>query len=280
MEVKLLSPDVPEELRYREWRLYRNISGDWLRTSTDENLWGAPQVLETGSFRFEFRQRDAAAVQAVAARAEAIYQQLHAALGLAYQPESSPLVVQVQAENVGVGPARFGGRRVVLLSPALQRARLGAEDSAVLSEGLTKALTERVAAQAAARTPFDARWAIVYEATKRWLAREADPFRRGNRVDEIGALAYQMQLNRQPTLWQLHERRTVYYWQAGWTLTSAEVLVEYLLGEGRHTDPQGIFRAMAAHTRWDEFAQAAAGMSAAELEKAWHAYLLRQYQLR
>ncbi|MEZ4709385.1 MAG: hypothetical protein R3A44_19405 [Caldilineaceae bacterium] len=67
---------------YRETRFYRQSHDGWLRTLPPAAFWGQERVLETNHLRFEFRERDAAAITAIANRMEEAYLSLRELLAL------------------------------------------------------------------------------------------------------------------------------------------------------------------------------------------------------
>lgn len=76
-------PDYPgAPLDYRQAVPYRQTDGRWARSAPSETLWGPPRRLRTRHFTFEYRERDAAAAQAVAAEIEDFYARLRADLAL------------------------------------------------------------------------------------------------------------------------------------------------------------------------------------------------------
>ena len=76
-------PDFPgQPLDYRQALPYRYIDGRWARSAPTETLWGPTRRLLTRHFAFEYPERDAATVRAVAAEIETFYQRLRADLDL------------------------------------------------------------------------------------------------------------------------------------------------------------------------------------------------------
>ncbi|MEZ4661788.1 MAG: hypothetical protein R2911_29910 [Caldilineaceae bacterium] len=67
---------------YRETRFYRQGPNGWLRTLPPAAFWGQERVLETNHLRFEFRERDAATIMAIANRIEESYLSLREVLAL------------------------------------------------------------------------------------------------------------------------------------------------------------------------------------------------------
>lgn len=76
-------PDFPgQALDYRQVLPYRYVAGRWVRSAPTATLWGPTHRLLTRHFVFEYPERDAATVHAVADEIEAFYQRLRADLDL------------------------------------------------------------------------------------------------------------------------------------------------------------------------------------------------------
>lgn len=280
VEVRLRTPEVPDVEAYRQYRLYRNLAGEWLRTSTEETLWGEVEEQRVGIFHFVYRSQDRGAVDAVAAEVDAIWRGLHSRVGLHRGPEDPSLHIVVQGENVGGGPARFHGDRLRLLSPKLSRTRLSDSEGQALSRMVSAALARLVLDRFMERRRFDPQWALTYEAALAWLAEEANPLLPGDPRLETGALGKWISQSGLPRLDDLLERRTTsYYWWAGWAPTAAHTLIAYAMntyGADRFNDLiVGLTRA----EDWEGLTQSVFGVSAPEFEAGWHAYLRWRYGL-
>src|SRR5262249_15511050 len=76
-------PDFPTgPLDYTQALPYRYVNGRWARSEPDAGLWGKMRRLTTPHFIFEYDERDAPAVNAVAADIERFYSQLRSDLDL------------------------------------------------------------------------------------------------------------------------------------------------------------------------------------------------------
>lgn len=274
VEVRYLAPETPDRLAYRERQAYRHRAGEWLRTAPPLDWWGAEQTLETPSFRFRYRERDAAAVEAVAAAVDGARAEMLARLGLPVDPEPSPLEVMVQPDQTRAAAPEFSGRRLILLSPHLARSRLLDDETQALSRPLFLALSRRISREALADHPFDPRWAGLFDAAQAWLARDVNPFLPPDPKLETGALRQYAARNGLPTLADLHELRYAgYYWWAGWASTGLEALVAYIMntcGPDRFDD---LVYGLSRYTTWEDLSQDLCGVSAAALEQSWHDYL-------
>ncbi|MBI3958974.1 MAG: hypothetical protein HY328_09200 [Chloroflexi bacterium] len=280
VEVWLRAAEVPDVEQYREYRLYRNLAGEWLRTSTDVDLWGAPTERSAGVFHFVYSAQDAQAVERVAAEVETLWQNLCQRLGLNPTPEDPSLRIVIQGENVGVGPLRFDGDRLLLLSPRLARAPVYEDEAQTLSRMIATALTRRAMDRFMQGRGFDPRWAVTYEAALVWLAEDANPLLPRNPRQESGSLRKRVAQFGLPRLDDLLEKRTAnYFWWSGWVSTAGHSLVTYEMntyGADRFDD---LLVGLAVAEDWEELSQSVFGVSAAELERGWQRYLHWRYQL-
>lgn len=280
VEVRLAAAEVPDVEQYREYRIYRNLAGEWLRTSTDAALWRAENEQTTGPFHFVYNAQDAAAVEKVAPEAERIWQNLHEQLGLTATLDDTIFQIVIQGENVGVGPLRFEGDRLLLLSPKLTRAPVAEDESQTLSRLVSTALTRRAMDRFMQGRGFDPRWSVTYEAALEWLAEDANPLLPPDPKQETGSLRKWVSQNGLPRLGDLLEKRTAtYYWWSGWASTAGHSLVAYAMntyGAERFDD---LILGLTTAQDWEQLSRAVFGVSAGELEAGWHAYLRWRYGL-
>lgn len=280
VEVRLSAAEVPDLEQYREYRLYRNLAGEWLRTSTDTELWGAQSEISAGLFHFVYNAQDAAAVEKVAPQAETIWQNLHARLGLAINPKETSLQVVVQGENVGIGPVRFEGDRLLLLSPKLTRAPVYEDEAQTLSRMISTALTRRAMDRFMQDRGFDPRWSVTYEAVLEWLAEDVNPLLPRDPKQESGALRKRVSQDGLPRLDDLLEKRTAsYFWWTGWASSAGHSLVVYAMNTYSAERFDDLIVGLATADDWEQLSRAVFGVSAGELEAGWHGYLRRRYGL-
>lgn len=280
VEVILAAPEVPDVEQYREYRLYRNVAGEWLRTATDSELWGAQTEQTTGIFHFVYNAQDASAVERVAPEVELIWRNLHERLGLTMTPVESSLSIVIQGENVGIGPVRFDGDRLLLLSPKLTRAPIYEDDSQTLSRMVATALTRRAMDRFMQGRGFDPRWSVTYEGALSWLAEETNPLLPPDPRQESGALRKRVAQFGLPRLDDLLEKRHAgYYWWAGWVSSAGHSLLAYAMNTYGADRIDDLIVGLTTAQDWEELTQTVFGVSAAEFERGWHAYLRWRYGL-
>lgn len=153
VEAVLSVPDdasVEEAIPLRVTYFYRRTPAGWLRTAPQAALWGEPQTLETAYFRFEFREKDAAAVQQVADQIDAHYRTVRRDLGLALPVFSAAkIVLDISPETVPLPDLyrahdRFNlnGTRIMLSSPGVHQTPAHLSDAEILAQSVSLLLIE------------------------------------------------------------------------------------------------------------------------------------------
>lgn len=280
VEVRLTAAEVPNVEAYREYRIYRNLAGEWLRTSTDTALWGAENEQTAGPFRFVYNAQDGAAVEEVASQVETIWQNLHDRLGLPPAADNGSLQIVIQGENVGIGSVRFEGDRLLLLSPKLTRRPVYEDEAQTLSRMLSTALTRRAIERFMQGRGFDPRWSVTYEAALEWLAEDVNPLLPPDPKQESGALRKWVAQNGLPRLDDLLEKRTAsYFWWTGWASTAGHSLVAYGMNTYGAERIDDLIVGLTTAEDWDDLTQEVFQVSAQEFELGWHDYLRWRYLL-
>lgn len=281
VEVRILAPEVPDVEEYRQRYIYRNVAGEWLRSSTDVTLWGAVTEAQSGIFHFTYSTRDAEAVEQVIPQVETIWANLHARLALPENPAESDLRIVVQGDNVGISPLRFDGDRLVLISPKLLRAPVYEDEAQTLSGQIATALTRKAMDQFMQGRGFDPRWSITYEAALKWLAEDANPLLPREPKQESGALRKYVAQTGLPRLNDLLEKREAdYFWFTGWASTAAHSLVTYALNVHGRDKIDDLIVGLTHAADWEALTQSVFGVSASDFEAGWHRYLRQRYELK
>jgi len=280
VEVRLTAAEVPDVEAYREYRIYRNLAGEWLRTSTDTALWGAENEQTVRSFHFVYNAQDGAAVEEVVPQVEMIWQNLHDRLGLTLAVEDDPLQIVIQGENVGIGTVRFEGDRLLLLSPKLTRSPVYEDEAQTLSRMVSTALTRQAMDGFMQGRGFDPRWSVTYEAALDWLAEDVNPMLPRDPKQESGSLRKWVAQNGLPRLEDMLEKRTAaYFWWTGWASTAGHSLVAYGMNTYGADRIDDLIAGLSSAQEWDELTQAVFQVSASEFEAGWHDYLRWRYGL-
>ncbi len=272
-----------EALAYQEGIVFRSVGSRWLRTSPEPALWGVLYLDTEGPVAFEYRERDTDAVEALAPAVETMLQRLQGhlpatdLLGL----KGQKLRVVVHADPVQVRRSFFGERQLHLLSPHLDR-RL-AQDTP--PQALSRSVATALARQAASRILphygyFDPRWGALYRGFVGWLARDINPMVPGSVPEDRGPLVRYVEREGLPTLFSLRRRHQGYPWEASWMDLAAQSLFAYTLETYPVDDLQLLFRSAILSVRWERWTQATLGISAAEYEAGWHAYLQERWLQR
>ncbi len=278
--VRYISQEAPA---YQEGIVFRSVGDRWLRTSPDPALWGVLYLDAAGPVAFEYRERDADAVEGLMSVVDTMLQRLHGRLpatdllGL----EGQRLHVVVHADPVQVRRSFFGERQLHLLSPHLDR-RLAQDTPA---QALSRSVATALAQQAAIRILphygyFDPRWGALYRGFVGWLARDINPLVEGSVPEDRGPLVRYVEQEGLPTLFSLRRRHQGYPWEASWMDLAAQSLFAYTLETYPVEDLQLLFRSAVLSVRWERWTQTTLGISAAEYEAGWHAYLQERWLQR
>ncbi len=134
----------------RQTRFYqRTANGSWQMTIPDANLWGPERSLETPSFIFHFRQRDAATVIAVSAQMESFYEAMRHNFALSLAPDAEKLMIDVSVIPSAQDSSRWFRTpyHIRVPSPALYVAPIELTDAELLAQSMALPLLRRVSAQ-------------------------------------------------------------------------------------------------------------------------------------
>lgn len=155
---------------YRQTRFYQRTSTRWQGIAPDASLWGPERSLETPSFIFHFRQRDAAAVIAVAPQVETLYQTMRHNFGLPLSPPAEKLVIEVSVtQTPGHSSSWFGAASpMVVTSPARYRAPVGLADAELLAQAIILPLLEHVIAKAARHHAISPARSLLLRGLRLW----------------------------------------------------------------------------------------------------------------
>jgi hypothetical protein len=158
------------EAAYRQTRFYLHIPTGWIRTDPDATLWGSPRRLETPSFVFHFRQRDAPVVIAVAPQIEALYTTLRRNAGLPHNTGAEKQVIEVSVtQPPGRGMPWFDvPERIIVPSPAIYLAPVELTDEELLAQSIVLPLIEKVLAQASEQAQLDPVWRPLAQGLRLW----------------------------------------------------------------------------------------------------------------
>lgn len=155
---------------YRQTRFYEYTSSGWQRIEPDAGHWGPEQRLETPSLLFHFRQRDAAAVTAVATQIEALYITLRRNFGLPITQVTTKLVINISVTQ-RPGTAAFWSRTyeyITVASPAVYWAPVALSDTELLAQSIALPLLDHLLTQAIARHRLSLSWQPLLNGLRLW----------------------------------------------------------------------------------------------------------------
>lgn len=150
VEVHLRKPGTSVDSPvYRTVRFYRRTVEGWKETAPIADFWGPLQTLETEHLLFHFRERDAEAVAAAAARLEKTYVEMRTSLGLTTPLAPEAVSVEVHPLNCLVSNAHLflWDDALSSCSPALAIAPLELSEEEILYQAVAIQLAHRVVNQ-------------------------------------------------------------------------------------------------------------------------------------
>ncbi len=262
--------------------LLRADGQGWQRSVPIAGFWGPTETLDTAHLHFVFGRRDQAVVAAAAPGAEAMYVLLHRATGVDLAP-GRPGADRDRAGVISV--YRAVGRRPPPADLAVALQGSCEERVALLGRQLRLVLVKQLMATAAQRNPAKAQWQPLVQALGSWLEFSTAIGFAPN--DEAAALQ-RLALRPLHSAWHLADLQEddaalrsrspghgrLYPGRRGRAAKTAG-------GGGRavdrlHCRHYGIdvlprlLQGFAQYEDWEELAPAVLGVSAAELEEAWH----------
>lgn len=271
-----------------ELRFYVQTPRGWQRSDPIAGFWGPTEVLDTAHLHFVFGRRDRTVVAAVAPGAEAVYAMLRRATGQDLAGAGRPLagagMVTIEiVPGVFSHYAQTGGSRIRMTSPALYPAT--EQERAGIVGRLLRLVLRRQLMEAAQKTAALPQWQPLVQGLGAWLAYSGTmPFA----PDEEAAPPVQLRFGLQGT-WHLDDLLDDllrYDPQSQsmqvFTLISdpehqeqreaaAGQLIDYIAGTYGIDALPGLLQGFAQYEDWEELAPALLGVSAAELERGWHA---------
>ncbi len=266
-----------------EARFYQQTQMGWQHTEPLAAFWGPAATLDTESLHFVFGDMDHAVVEEIAPAAEALYATLRRATGQGLAEAEGLLTVEIVPGFVA-GNAQVEDGRIRLTSPLLYRATplTGAESLGLL---LRRALAGQMLTAARPRTAAKAQWLTMVQAFGSWLA-FSDAIQ-PVATDQLAALrrlrfrAYSsLPLGALQDGVVRYERtapsKQIYYqpgtsYEVEQRAAAAEQLIGFIaVTYGIDVLPK-LLQGFAQYEDWETLAPAVLGVSAMELEAAWHA---------
>lgn len=263
---------------YNETRFYRWDGDTWLRTVPPVDFWGERHVLETEHLRFEFFERDARAVYAIADEMEATYVRAYELFDA--EPYPSRLKLTFLIEPRVVGSWSSSGVRVEVASPSLYQMPAGASSSEQLGSAVSMHLLSRALSHALQTTElyFLPEWYNVLIGVRDWAA--ADVLERPSYLHDSAEEYWRQQ----------HEQ----YWPLLLTdlteqgqIDSEHRLARYLVSESLiayAVDTYGIetlpvlVKTLPRHDTWEGLIAQVYNVEIEEFVTGWNAYLAEKYE--
>lgn len=263
---------------YTETRFYQQDGSSWLRTVPPPDFWGERRVLETEHLRFEFFERDTAAVQAIADEMESTYLRVYELFGATPYPSRHKLTFLIEPRVVGRWSS--SGVRVEVASPSLYRMPADASSSDQLGSTVTMHLISRALSDALQTTElyFLPQWYNVLIGVRDWAA--ADVM---GRPSYLHAAAEDFWRQQHEQFWPLQLDDLSEQGQ----IDSDHRLARYLVSEsliayavetyGVETVPV-LVHSLPHHDSWEDLITDVYDTSAEEFMDGWNGYLAEKYQ--
>ncbi|MEZ4660339.1 MAG: hypothetical protein R2911_22510 [Caldilineaceae bacterium] len=275
MQIAQTVDDGPP-LQYLQYRFYRQVDGQWLRTFPSKSYWGEYQSLRTDYLRFEFRTRDADVVQAAAPQLDKTYADLYTAVGML--PPAVPLTIRVVERDrpgwtVNQDRLNVPSYMVTVADPSMNDVE--AFSQSIISNMVFQVLRESQTAQGGNRFVL---WSALFPGLHSWLTKEQSGY--ALMWEPRMAAALQLQLRAQGAL----TLNDVSFgsgsgrnpWQ--WRTLALESIVDYVATRyGRERLPEFI-RALSLYHSWGTLIPDLYDVSAAEFEADWNAHLAQHYR--
>ena len=267
-----------------ETHFYVLTAKGWQRTGPQAEFWGPTETLDTASLHFVFGSADRETVELVAQSAEALYAALRRATGEDLTADDRLTIELVPDDLVSKGQPDVSVIRLASPAFADRGVPLPRGDTFVLLQ-LRRVLARDLADAALQRSPPQAAWTTVVDAYEEWLqlsdAVQPSPpselavlLRQGTSKPAVLPLEYLLDSEAQHEsgansgAYQNYEEAD---WQ-GRRRVAAGQLIDFLVGRyGIEMLPK-LSRGFSKYGDWDTLAPAVLGVSAADLEAAWHMY--------
>ena len=264
-----------------EVRFYEYTPLGWYPTAPVAAFWGPTLTLDARGLRFVLGSKDRAVIEEIAPAAAELYAAMRHATG--QDPAAAGLLVIEIVPGYVAHNVQVADGRIRLTSPLLSRSTAlpGVETLSLLRS----ALAEQMAAGALRRTAVKAQWLMMAHALGSWLAFSdaLQPVPAGQRaaLRRLRFLAYGSlrldHLRDEPerydpvTLSMQAQRSPANSYELEQRAAAAEQLIEFIaVTYGIDTVPK-VLQGFAEYGDWATLAPAVLGVSAGELEAAWHA---------
>ena len=277
--------------KLRQPRFYFQTATGWQPSAPVAAFWGPTTLLDTPNLHFIFGARDRAAVEQIAPTAELLYTGLMRATGQKLA-DDGPLIIEV-VRGQYAGGAAYDQGRIQVTSPVFFNTGVSISSEEIFARLLRGAMCEPMLAAAIEQTPARPQWQpLLRDGFRCWplndiIAAQAPAaaavfsstyapslpgymklntlldwtFRRGSDPPQQSATSSQAATYYMPGA-------GFYYAQEG-ALGAAQLFAFVATTYGLDALPR-LLRGFGEYDNWETLAPAVFGVSAAELEAAWH----------
>ena len=268
---------------YRETRFYKTSEHGWLRTIPDPAFWGEHHIQETPHLRFEYRARDAAALDPEVAHLEILYLALYQMLHLAAPSTTEKLTFVITPDLIrGVGST---GNRLAVTSPLMAKVPAELSATGYLSQTIVSRMTYRaLMTMITDQQPGDSysyQWRTLQRALRGWLRTtllgqpgpwdiQAEAIFRFHMKQRLPLHLNMLLTNNRIPL----DDRDYSMWQ----YAATESVVDYAVTTYGQQRLPALIHGLRADEAWDELIPNVFGASVADFEQGWNHYLARKYK--
>lgn len=268
---------------HRQTLFYAQTPQGWQRTELAEAFWGEPQTLDTSNLHFVFRSKDRAAVEQLAPGAEALYVTLRQATGQALTEAGRRLTVEIVPGRVLPGKELVNGH-MRLPSPLLFNLINGYTSEQVLAYLTRITLTNNMLDSALHNTSVKPQWQQLAEDLRLWLlesstlplASSADCTTCRRQANSYSALPLRDLLDCYPCRNITFSHSSTLFRRNDLPRPQQQAiavrnLINFIVSTYGLDVWPALLRGFSQHEDWESLAPDVFGVSAIELEAAWHA---------
>ncbi|MFN8467678.1 MAG: hypothetical protein U0X20_19115 [Caldilineaceae bacterium] len=268
-----------QPLVYLQTEFYAQTPHGWQRAAPVVAFWGASQELDTPNLHFVFRSADRAAVEQLAPQLEALYTALRRAFGQDLAGANDRLTVEIIPKRVAPNE-RFAAGSLRLTSPLLDDLNIGDAAADLLGHQARHVLVAEMTDESLQRLPIKEQWRPLVDMLRSWLhysdtlpiappggtnplPATPDPANSARLADLLGCNPCA-----DPSIAiGMHGKKE---------LAATMNLFDFIVATYELDALPALLVGFARYDDWDTLSPAVFGVSADELEAAWHAWAMRQ----
>lgn len=257
---------------YRQTHLYRHDATGWTWTEPSPTLWGEPRTLLTQHLRFEYRLRDAPAVERAAHELDAMYRALRQDVGL--PPPTGQRTVRVIPQLIAAG-WRMDGQHLLVSSQLLMRLPSELSDAEALVQLLIDPFVTIALNETVQRHAIQLQWQEVVSGAQSWLHNTYCGERRVVRTICRQTVLPQNYAPVSLSMAALSSTASDSFALLGYRdyRFDGVALIDYVVAVYGRERLSSLLTALEAHSTWNTLIPAVFQVTAPAFEQEWQAYL-------